>query len=54
MTRYEKAYEAISKIEAAMHRAKSESLKNMWFIKAEQMKYALHNSMTVKEAMQEV
>ena len=54
MTKYEKIYEKIQTLERAMHNAKSESCKNMWFLQAERLKYKLQNSnLTVKEAMLE-
>lgn len=54
MTNYEKIYEKISALERAMHNAKSESCKNMWFLQAERLKYKLHNgNLKVKEAMLE-
>lgn len=53
MTKYEKMFSDLQKIGLAMNRATSESVKNMWWLQYQRLKYHMNN-MTIKEAMETV
>lgn len=51
MTKFEKMYDDLKKIGLAMNRATNESVKNMWWLQYQRLKYSMNN-MTIKEAME--
>lgn len=51
MTRYEKMFSDLQKIGLAMNRATSESVKNMWWLQYQRLKYRMNN-MTMEEAVE--